>query len=284
MTAMTRVAAMWAMLVPALSTLAAQQVVLPGRAGGVTPMPASLGSAVAVPFADEFRLPDGRMQWVWRFDPPLDRLETGGYGLRLEIAGDVPVQLVLYRIENLTGRETLVDRRDLGDATVVGENVRLVTLTRPGSYILSATTVRAEASRPGAIHMGFDAPVQPRVSNPRSPDPKIEAIDPKPLVSREAVFRNLALSPTRARFGEHVSIVPEMTDLPAGCTWGAASVSVEGLLPPGLRLTPNSFKIEGTPRRPGTWTFTYSLRGLTCAGSSTSYGDRSANVTFTVLP
>lgn len=281
---MARVAIATIALLCALPPLSAQQgaVSVPGRAGRVTPIPASIGTNVLAPLHDDFRLPDGRLQWLWRFEVQGFRVSAGRYDLTLRVAGGVPVQLTLYRIEGRTGRENLIERQDLGGPIGAAGGDRRVTLTHAGSYILSATSTQPEASRQGAVYIGIDAPAQP--PEPMSPQTQT-AIQAKPQISRDAVFRNLALSATQARFGEHVSLTPAMTDLPPGCNqWKWTSVEVQGLLPPGLRLTPKSLNIEGTPRRVGTWTFTYTVRGLSCDGSSTVYGDRSISVTFTVLP
>ena len=237
------------------------------------------------------RLPDGRCVTAWWFTVEEWKISDGEYKLPVEVRSDFPVKLELYRwdrsAERLTPDGRAVGGKRVGpqllDAPKGGPDTHRrtdVILKRPGDYLL--LVISEEADPEGFYHVAYGIPaVELKAVEPQ---PNLKAVEPVRTVAAEKFFRNLKLSANEARFAEHVTLTPTLTDLPASCEWQFSGADVVGLLPTGLKLRPNSNIIEGTPRQLGTWTFTYSLRNLRCKGDPTNYGNRSASVTFTVLP
>jgi len=250
-------------------------VVIPGEKQPVTPRAAKLDDIEQGSVSDRTLLDDGRYREALRFRIDEWRLNAGRFDLSLDVATDFPLELTLFHSDYLSkSRETLDDRRALSPQ-VLDKYRYTVAVTRPGWYVLVVTSAAPATS--GRYRIGINTVAEPPKA--MNPIPDMKAIEP-----RLNYFTNLSLSATRARFGEHVTLTPSMTDIPTGCTWQATTADVQGLLPPGLRLQPKSTVIDGTPRQLGTWSFVYSLRGIHCTAGPGAYGDRSVSVTFTVVP
>lgn len=246
-----------------------------------------VGHCGPTPDASVRRRPDGRCETAWRFPVQEWKFQHGPYTLFIDVRSDFPVNLELHRLEEYIQDGASMGFRKVGtnllDVPADRSTMRTakVVLTRPGNYLL--TVISAEPIGEGRYRVGLDrAAIAPPEAE--RPQPNIKALEPKPSVRADQYFRGLALLPAQARFGERVTLTPTFTDIPASCDWRATSTAVEGLLPPGLKLRPDSTIVEGTPRQLGTWNFTYSLRRIHCLGTPTIYGDRSASVTFTVVP
>lgn len=235
-------------------------------------------------------LPDGRCVTAWWFTVEEFKFRDGKFDLRLEVKSKFPIDLELYSWDR--SAEIISEGRARGAKRVGPQllgppkggrsNVRRAdaVLKQPGDYLL--VVISAEANPEGTYRLGLGIPAD--MPEALEPLPDIKAREPIRSVPTEKYFRNLTLSASEARFGEHVALTPRFADLPGSCEWQFAGADVGGLLPPGLKLRPNSNVIEGTPRRLGTWNFTYALRKLKCKNDPTDYGDRQASISFTVLP
>lgn len=105
-------------------------------------------------------------------------------------------------------------------------------------------------------------------------------------------FSQSYYSPTSGRVGYHMvaSLHSPMTDRPKGCVPEVNGFDTQGTLPPGLAApvfvpyAENVGKIEGTPRQPGDWDITVTLKSIKCTNTGEQFGDRPVNIHLHIDP
>jgi hypothetical protein len=110
-------------------------------------------------------------------------------------------------------------------------------------------------------------------------------------------FSAMQFKETEGRVGQNMVAkfdIPE-SDLPYnGCDFSAASVSIEGTLPPGIttvpgrRTSPDLFTnyFEGVPQKAGEWVVQVKYNKISCSWKydNQNYGDRTVTVKFRIKP
>ena len=105
-------------------------------------------------------------------------------------------------------------------------------------------------------------------------------------------FSQSYYSPTTGRVGYHmvVSLHYPLSNAPEGCQPLLNGFETQGTVPPGLTAPvfvpygQNVGNFEGTPRQPGDWDMTVTLKDVQCSNSGQHFGDRAVSIHFHIDP